>query len=138
MRLAKVFAFGEKVQDISFKNRVVDAILATAGGEGDATASLIPAGLDVDIIYRATRTESPARRLMVDLHVAYGDSTYVNHEEVMNHEFLIDLSQRLLRDMEHERVEVWVNCDYHEHEEGTVCPQEGVQTAGPPERMEEA
>lgn len=59
--LAKSYVFGEKVMDITFKNVVIDLVVAEA-----VASNTIPASESMDILYLGTPEGSPARRLMVD------------------------------------------------------------------------
>lgn len=94
--LAHLYVFGEKVQDIPFKNAVIDMFvkrMITPVGKGCWS----PIAGVVDIIYSGTMPGSPARQLMVDCHYSKGGQHWVvDNPDANNKEFLIDLSRRLL------------------------------------------
>ena len=72
--LAHLYVFGEKVGDVMFKNAVVDAFIRRAiTPVGDRKWN--PVTKAVDIIYRGTMSGSPARRLMVDVHLYGGEDS---------------------------------------------------------------
>jgi len=96
--LAKLYAFGEKVQDVSFKNAVMKAFLGRMGEPVGSVGKWNPITKVVDIIYGATMPDSRARQLMVDVHVNLGASHWITTDlEENNKEFLMDLSRALLK-----------------------------------------
>lgn len=91
VKLARLFVLGEKYQDASFKNTIVDAILAKhedffndgQGGAPDLAA--------IDVVYRGTCAGSPARELLVDMWVDQGYVSFIENANSLNHEFVRDL-----------------------------------------------
>ena len=89
--LAMLYCFGEKYQDVRFKNTVIDAILAKQNIKYEG-GRWYPTDKAVDIIYQGTSSGSPARKLMVAIHTRHGSNEWFE-QEVNNHEFLIDLGK---------------------------------------------
>lgn len=109
--LARLYVLGEKYQDRKLKNAVTDALYST-GWQAQGHA--------IDIIYRGTPEGSPARRLMLDQHLAYGQQEWLRSRTISNTEFLLDLSCALLarcRRPSKEHPWLFFRSDYHEHEE---------------------
>ena len=93
--LAMLYCFGEKYQDVRFKNTVIDIIIAKQNIKYQ-DGWCYPTDKAVDIIYQGTCSGSPARKLMLAIHTRHG----LNHwfeQEVNNHEFLIDLGKAFYR-----------------------------------------
>ncbi|KAK5734335.1 hypothetical protein LTR17_008999 [Elasticomyces elasticus] len=68
--LAEAYVFGERVQDVVYKNSIIDAFVARLLDMIDGS-SWFPITTVVDIIYNGITASSLARQLMVDLHLAY-------------------------------------------------------------------
>lgn len=95
--LAELYGFGEKIQDVVFKNAVLDAILYRRAERVEGT-NYFPETHAVDIIYKSTTSGSLARRLMVDLYVSYAEEGWIAHGPAENnHEFVMDLACGLIR-----------------------------------------
>ncbi|KAK5685985.1 hypothetical protein LTS10_002098 [Elasticomyces elasticus] len=95
--LAEAYALGEQIQDFTFKDSVVNAILA-------CTAEIIqgqywyPITSAVDIIYRGTTTGSFGRQLMVELHMIRDCANFISDDqEVNNKYFLADLARAMVK-----------------------------------------
>ena len=58
-------------------------------------ARYYPVGTQVDLIYKGTCANSPARKLMVDMHVKAGQANWLD-VGVNNPDFVADLSRQLL------------------------------------------
>lgn len=115
---------GERYQDSTFKNAVIDAIMAKGVHQRDEKNTWYLTGPEVDVIYRGTCSGPPARKLMVDTHIAYGCTDWVtDEEEEHNKEFLQDLCAKLLTLGSRYAFDVKSNCAYHEHEDGQRCPR---------------
>ncbi|KAK5069444.1 hypothetical protein LTR16_009491 [Cryomyces antarcticus] len=65
--LASAYVLGEKLQDIAFKNDVVDAIMAESFNLNPNGQRLFPGCHHIKIIYDGTPKSSLARRLLVDI-----------------------------------------------------------------------
>jgi hypothetical protein len=84
--LAELYVLGERLQDQSIRTAVIDSIVGSWGGDFLITG---PA----NIIYRGTTARSPARRLMVDLFLAYGAECELDHR--CEADFLLDVASAL-------------------------------------------
>ena len=89
--LAKAYVFGEKVIDTTFKDAVIDCIVARA-----VETKSFPTSQTMNIIYRGTLDGSPARRLMVDFCV---DGAYVRPEYDAWVQSIRGFSKELLADV---------------------------------------
>ncbi|KAK5739077.1 hypothetical protein LTR17_005597 [Elasticomyces elasticus] len=133
--LAWLYVLGEKLIDPAFQDRVIDAIIAgTREGVADDKGVFqrwYPVTEVVDTIYKATPKDSPARRLMVDMHVLKGKATWIETEqpECNNLEFLVDLAvamfeKRVVSEQarpEHKLLDSGVPCAYHKHGKNEKC-----------------
>lgn len=118
--LAKLYVLGEKFQDSYFKNALVDAIIAKAIPSNYHSYWYLT-GESVNIIYEGTTSGSLARKLVVDMHAAYGKNHWLG-KSGLNTDFLIDLTNRFFDTRDRELViEEFENVNYHEHEDGAVC-----------------
>jgi hypothetical protein len=82
--LAELYVLGERLQDQSIRTAVIDSIV---GSWKDNFLITGPA----NIIYCGTTAGSPARRLMVDLFLAYGAECELHHR--CEADFLIDVAR---------------------------------------------
>ena len=83
--LANLYCFGEKYQDVHLKNATIDAMIA------NAQADVFLGAEEICTLYNGTCAGSPARQLMVHMHIKEGDNSWL--EEGTNHpEFLLDLA----------------------------------------------
>ena len=99
-RLGHLYCLGEKLIDKQFQNRVIDALVTGTREEfpreeGGITTRY-PTKESVDAVYKGTPIGSPARRLMVDLHVRHGAQEWIANDTMQNVEFLVDLTRALL------------------------------------------
>ncbi|KAK4542383.1 hypothetical protein LTR36_006840 [Oleoguttula mirabilis] len=93
--LAHAYVFGEKYQDIRFKNAVLAAFIAKGRVQDVNDTYWYPTDTEIDVLYRGTPPKSPARRLMVDLHVAAGEPEWLDNES-NNADFILDLARKFL------------------------------------------
>lgn len=121
VRLCRLYVLGEKYQDARFKNAVVDAIIGKLHDEDEEGWG--PTGINVDIIYRDTCEGSPARKLMIDLHMKSGWAGWITNQQVHNQEFLKELCAKMLQQRHDERRDYYgyrndenlaANTEYHE------------------------
>jgi len=109
--LAKLYAFGERVLDTAVRNAVMEEILRIVSLQSDDGRILLPEDDTISTFYEATPANSPARRLLVDLHVSYG-TTYSLAFETCDMMYLADLARAF-----NERVEESLHTD-----EFRYCP----------------
>lgn len=108
--LALFYVFGEKVQDVNFKNAAIIGILKRMQEPVRNNQCWYPVTKVVDIIYTGTMPGSPARKLMVDVHVNRGAAHWITaNPEENNKEFLVDLARLTLEraSLKIQRVGVW-------------------------------
>jgi hypothetical protein len=82
--LAEIYVLGERLQDQSIRTAVIESTVASWDYR------LLITG-PADIIYRGTTAGSPARRLMVDLFLAYGDECEL--DDRCEPDFLCDVAR---------------------------------------------
>lgn len=122
--LTALYCFGEQYQDAHFKNTVIDAIIASTKEEDADGERWFPTNESVDIVYQGTPAGSPARKLMVDLHIEDGRASWLDLG-ANNHEFVTDLAKgfyerknriAILQEAEAERYAHNPNARYYEPE----------------------
>ncbi|SMQ49011.1 unnamed protein product [Zymoseptoria tritici ST99CH_3D7] len=97
IRLAHLYVFGEKVQSVAFRNAVLSAILMARDGAGTITSTYSPIREAVRVIYSGTVAGSPARKLMVHIHVETGHSDWFGKDATLHcPEFLFDIAIALM------------------------------------------
>ncbi|KAK5693834.1 hypothetical protein LTR17_024985 [Elasticomyces elasticus] len=95
--LAEAYVFGEQIQDPTFKNSVVSAIIARASEIIDGQ-HWYPITSAVDTIYKGTTTVSLGRKLMVEVHMLRGGANFISDDQELNNkDFLADLARAMLQ-----------------------------------------
>ena len=115
--LAACYAFGDKVQDLDFKDAVIDASLQRTRNMKKLS------GLMIKTIYEHTQEDSPARKLYVDILVWWGNDEVFQRrkwmKELCSEDFLLDCIAALAksRHMGFYREAPYESntCIYHEH-----------------------
>ena len=126
LQLAKSYVLGDVLVDADFKDAVLDAFIDKSRSKATDGFNWYPAGSVVRHIYENTQDNSPARRLLVDMYTACGQSDWLTKHaspEDLTSEFLLDLAVSLL-DKRPCPGEVLKKdtCLYHEHgQDETVC-----------------
>lgn len=125
--LAQMYALGEKLIDRDFQDRVLDAIVATVRCRNDDGTWEVPGDSDIEVIYNATPTGSPGRRLMVDFHMYFGEPKWISKSrDDVHREFALDLATELLTERRahsterksYEELKNGTPCSYHHHAKG--------------------
>ncbi|KAK4547282.1 hypothetical protein LTR36_000937 [Oleoguttula mirabilis] len=128
--LARMYALGEKLIDPEFQDRVLDAITASARFRHPGIKRGFPSNKAIGIIYDGTPSTSPARRLIVDLHVRYGGPEWMSADcDKVHPEFTLDLATELMKERRtkgtegrsYEDLESGTPCSYHHHAKGRLC-----------------
>ena len=129
--LAKLYCFGERMQDPHFRDAVIDAIVARVNDlhkyvNNDGTISdfqYYPTTPAINIIYEGTPPSSPARRLMVNIYSSRGMSEWMTDE--VHVDFTLDLARKFcdLNVAHQSLVDLLVsdNCEFHGHGEREEC-----------------
>jgi hypothetical protein len=99
---ANLYVLGERRMDTKLRNAVAHEILriqalslVNTGDFGARMAPCVPSTAAVNIIYQGTPERSPARRLMVDLVVAFGNKAC--HSSQVDRAFSFDVMEGFLR-----------------------------------------
>ncbi|KAL1800542.1 hypothetical protein ACET3X_000884 [Alternaria dauci] len=90
-----VFVLSEKLQDITTKNAMMKAALATTRLTRNGTEWRTPSRHTVNAIYNGTPTGSPARRFVTDSWTAVSLSFIFSQSRKLNQEFIKDLCESL-------------------------------------------
>ena len=88
--LADLYALGERLQDDTIRNEVIDEIVRFSKVSDRDTGRHYPLDYAVTTIYESTTAGSQARRLLVELFVTNGEAKWVR--EISQPEFLCDLA----------------------------------------------
>ncbi|KAM3421413.1 hypothetical protein BST61_g1807 [Cercospora zeina] len=90
--LARMYAFGEKVQADSFCDDCVTAMVLKTDEIAECGTRIFPGHSAIMILYNNTPPGCPARKFVVDMYVEYGLDAWIPKEVEYNHpEFLADL-----------------------------------------------
>jgi len=92
--LTILFAFGERVLDSKLRNAITAEIIRFTTIPAPDGSYILPSELPINNIYNCTTSASPARRLMVDLYMHVGDTTWV--VDTLHPAFLKDLAEALM------------------------------------------
>lgn len=90
--ICELYTLGERMLDTSIRNAVVKEALRLVDLSGDDGHVFLPSYNCIKLVYNETSTGSAARRLIVDLHVAYGLSTTLDDGNVLP-EYMCDLAK---------------------------------------------
>ncbi|PPJ58588.1 hypothetical protein CBER1_06682 [Cercospora berteroae] len=90
--LAKMYVFGEKIQDARFSNVVLARMLDYIDKSGSS-----PGELAIRTVYEGTTVHSPVRQLLVAIWAAKAKGEWFKSIEEYPEEFLMDLAMKLVR-----------------------------------------
>jgi hypothetical protein len=95
--LAELYVLGERVLNAKHQNMIIYEMLRlTQIEDGLSGDREYPGATTVNIIYGGTTPDSPFRRLLVDLAVAYGEQEWLENP-VPDSQYLLDLGKSFLR-----------------------------------------
>jgi hypothetical protein len=121
IQLAKAYALGELLQDVNFKDAVLDAILIKSRSKASDGRNWFPVGPAIRYIYEGTPETSAARRLLVDLYTYHGHGEWLTewaNQDDLPKQFLLDLAIAVLAKRPHpleSMADKKGACEYHEH-----------------------
>ncbi|KAG9582426.1 hypothetical protein KCU77_g9934, partial [Aureobasidium melanogenum] len=121
--IGQAYILGEKLQDLKFKNAVINLLLQTIITQGKMDLTL------PTLVFKETSASAPLRRLLVDLYVWYGYKDWLKSngsKESISSTFLSDLSAAFFDRHGHDGVTkakalALDPCNYHEHPDGKLC-----------------
>ncbi|KAH0528035.1 hypothetical protein TsFJ059_002947 [Trichoderma semiorbis] len=122
VQLAQAYVLGEFLQDVNFKDTVLDAILIKSRSTASDGQTWFPLGPAIRCIYEGTRASSAARRLLVDLYNHNGHGDWLKgwaDKDDMPKQFLLDLAIAALTERSRPSeslAPVEGTCRYHEHQ----------------------
>jgi len=94
--LCKCYIMGDKLMDPTFKNATLKALVDATHNQPHCNPR-IPGPGSIKSIYEGTTGGSPARKLIVDLWVAYvGESSLIYLTEQLPHGFVLEFSRALV------------------------------------------
>ncbi|KAK1249986.1 hypothetical protein MKX08_009989 [Trichoderma sp. CBMAI-0020] len=121
VQLAKAYVLGEMLQDVNFKDAVLDAILIKSRSKASDGRTWFPVGPAIRCIYEGTPASSAARRLLVDLYTYHGCGDWLTkwaNKDDLSKEFLLDLAVAILAKRPRPAAPLTLTagaCKYHEH-----------------------
>lgn len=89
--LANLYVYGERFLNSSLKEAVMTEFFRLMDTEDASGIWWSPTQEEVNIIYRGTPANSPARRLMVDVHIRNGQEDWICDD--LEPSFLVDLAK---------------------------------------------
>ncbi|KAF7187847.1 hypothetical protein HII31_10747 [Pseudocercospora fuligena] len=97
LTLARLYCFGEKVQDDAFCDDVMTAMTLKTDDIAEDGTRTFPSHSAVMALYNGTTNHSVARQFMVDMYCEFGMDQWIPKEAELNHpEFLADLVHAFL------------------------------------------
>lgn len=142
--LAKLYVLGEALLDTVFRDRIIDVIVTCARESISGGNGKWPTRKTVDTIYNGTPNGSPARHLMVSMHVLKGTESWVDEDaESCDHEFAVELARALLKDRKptvdsdkkYKEILQGVPCSYHGHGADETCEAKKASTSLPTQQF---
>ncbi|EME77419.1 uncharacterized protein MYCFIDRAFT_146637 [Pseudocercospora fijiensis CIRAD86] len=97
LMLARLYCFGEKVQDEAFCDGVITAMTLKTYDVAEDGTRIFPGHCAVMALYNGTTKNSISRKFMVDMYCEFGMDLWIPEEAELNHpEFLADLVRAFL------------------------------------------
>ena len=94
--LAELYVLAERMLDSKCRNRVLQEILRLRDLKCKTNVKWNPTCVPINIIYQGTTPGSPARRLLVDIHVSDAREDWYPEDVHVDPVFLMDLVRRFL------------------------------------------
>lgn len=79
--LIDIYLLGDRMIDGRIQNAVIEELIRLASLKVDKAANQFPSAHCVRKIYQGTLSGSPLRRLLVDMHVSYGSSSWLDESD---------------------------------------------------------
>jgi hypothetical protein len=118
--LVEGYIFGEKVQNVDFKDAVLDAIVKCFPIPSKKNKVCCPPVLCVDKAYGGTPEGSQLRKLLVAIYATRGSRAWLRGTTSM--EFLADLAARLLDERKWPTTGLdLTGCEFHQHGDDEPC-----------------
>ncbi|KAG7411266.1 hypothetical protein ACKAV7_009815 [Fusarium commune] len=120
MQLAKAYILGDMLQDGSFQDAVMDAMMDKTASEAADGKRWYPVGPVIRLIYENTLESSKARLFLVDMYTFHGQGPWLTEwavQEDLPKDFLLDVAVSLLehRPCPQSYYVVQGSCRYHQH-----------------------
>lgn len=123
--LARIYVFGEKVQDENIRDTVITVIILKTKIQDKNGHCWFPDPEATKIVYDGTPSSSPTRRLITDFHAKFGNSDWLP-TGTGDPDFAADLPRALLDNREaisvkQRRVRHGNPCLWHVHRQDEEC-----------------
>ncbi|KAF2129932.1 hypothetical protein P153DRAFT_356604 [Dothidotthia symphoricarpi CBS 119687] len=96
IKLAKLYVFAEKMQDIPCKNAIIKALVSRIYMKRDSGRWYAFSTFSTRVIYKGTLPGSPARRLLVDVFTYNAEDSWIAGSSAWPEEFVRELAISLL------------------------------------------
>ncbi|KAK4960466.1 hypothetical protein LTR10_003362 [Elasticomyces elasticus] len=95
--LVEAYIFGERIQDVGFRNCIIDAFSARMC-EPFGTIHYFPGMEHVDALYQGTSENSLARQLIVEIYISFGKPEWIpGYQLHHNNDFVADIARAAIR-----------------------------------------
>lgn len=129
--VVKLYVLGEKLLDSAFQDELINLLVALCRDIGAKGTRIFPSPDAVSTIYRDTPTESPIRRLVLDMFVSHGQVKWMTNGEYRK-DFTMDLCKAFMHNRTNakdkkealQQIDIGVPCAYHKHTKETPCKPE--------------
>lgn len=101
-RLARLYVFGEKIQDDAFCDQVTTVI-----AKGFDSFNYRPSPTTTNLIYSGTPAGSPIRQLLLETYSAQSLEDWFDGDCLYNAEFMNDLAKQFVRDRGQVKTKFW-------------------------------
>ena len=98
--LAQLYVLAERVLNSECRNRIIQEFLRLRNLMSATGDKWNPTGVPINIICQGTTSNSPARRLLVDIHASVAREDWYIEDVHVNPVFLMDLLRKLLDNVE--------------------------------------
>lgn len=95
----ELYTLGDRLLDASIRNAIVKETLRLVSLTGDEGHGFLPSRNCVALVYNDTPARSAARRLMVDVHIAYGLASTLEKEKLPS-EYMLDMAKAYSKKIE--------------------------------------
>lgn len=95
--LFKLYAFGERVLNTPIRNAILKETVRLSQLKNHRGAHIGPSDHAIRIIYESTVAGSPARRLLVDIHVCYGKEEWLENLDSIYFEHVAGVAKELTK-----------------------------------------
>ena len=99
--LAQLYILAERMLNSECRNRILQEFLRLTNLKNAKGKNWSPHNVSIDIIYQGTTSNSPARRLLVDIHASIAHEHWYPEDVHVSPVFLTDLLRKFLHNVDH-------------------------------------